>query len=154
MPFLGKVSAKALFDHLSSLIGLVWKLRGTHACQGGGCDRGRGRGRGRRGRRGHDGEEESGMTLDEYEAMQRRPKPTALPAAHPSGTVYPFQMILMCSHSQNHLVHYLLGNSNLIVVAMPLQYSSRPVCWCRRNCRGEERARVLQWDLLLLHTCC
>lgn len=25
------------------------------------------------------------MTLDEYEAMQRRPRPTALPAAHPHG---------------------------------------------------------------------
>ncbi|KAL0052226.1 hypothetical protein WJX82_010182 [Trebouxia sp. C0006] len=47
-------------------------------------DRGRGRGRGRRGRRGHDDEEDSGMTLDEYEAMQRKPKP-AMPAVHPLG---------------------------------------------------------------------
>jgi len=59
-----------------------------NACQvlQGGRDRGRGRGRGRRGRRGHDDEEDSGMTLDEYEAMQRRPKPTMPAAAHPLGT--------------------------------------------------------------------
>lgn len=68
--------------------------------QGGGRDRGRGRGRGRRGRRGHDDEEESGMTLDEYEAMQRRPRPTALAAARPSGAVRPCLyciFILNCS---------------------------------------------------------
>ena len=52
----------------------------------GGRDRGRGRGRGRRGRRGRDDEEDSGMTLDEYEAMQRKPKP-AMPAGHPLGTM-------------------------------------------------------------------
>ncbi|KAL3148086.1 hypothetical protein ABBQ38_014371 [Trebouxia sp. C0009 RCD-2024] len=49
----------------------------------GGRDRGRGRGRGRRGRRGYDDEEDSGMTLDEYEAMQRRPKPSMVAVAHP-----------------------------------------------------------------------
>ena len=38
-------------------------------------------GGGGRGRRGHDDEEESGMTLDEYEAIQRKPKPV-MPAAH------------------------------------------------------------------------
>ncbi|KAL0034734.1 hypothetical protein WJX77_004661 [Trebouxia sp. C0004] len=51
----------------------------------GGRGRGRERGRGRWGRRGHDDEEEdSGMTLDEYEAMQRKPKPV-MPAVHPVG---------------------------------------------------------------------
>ena len=60
-------------------------------CQGGGRDRGRGRGRGRRGRRGHDDEEESGMTLAEYEAMQRRPKLTA--AARSSGKLLPIYIV-------------------------------------------------------------
>ncbi|DBA71488.1 TPA: hypothetical protein ACH3X2_011280 [Trebouxia sp. C0005] len=50
----------------------------------GGRDRGRGRGRGRRGRRGHDDEEDSGMTLDEYEAMQRKHK-AVMPTVHPLG---------------------------------------------------------------------
>ena len=51
----------------------------------GGRDRGRARGRGRRGRRRHEEEEESGMTLDEYEAMQRKPKPAQTSATQQMG---------------------------------------------------------------------
>ncbi len=64
-------------------------------------DRGRRRGRGRRGRRGHDDEEDSGMTLDEYEAMQRKPKP-AMPAVHPLGMklTHNQQSISACADSR------------------------------------------------------
>ena len=57
--------------------------------------RGRGRGRGRQGRRGYDDEEESGMTLDEYEAMQRRPKSATSPAAPAQPIGKPASVLLL-----------------------------------------------------------
>lgn len=69
----------------------------------GGRDKGRGRGRGRRGRRGHDDEEDSGMTLDEYEAMQRKPK-LVMPAVHPLGMKLTRNKQSISAYTHSHLI--------------------------------------------------
>lgn len=96
-----RLRQRSLLEKWENVCSVLYVLQG-------GRDRGqgRGRGRGRRGRRGYDDEEEAGMTLDEYEAMQRKPGTAAMTPAgpHPFGSISVLRDVHDCQRIINDLV--------------------------------------------------